>query len=152
MNAYMSQYQNTQILTASSEQILIMLYAGAINFVRQAAQAIEQNDRHMKAEKISKTLAIISELSGTLDFETGGEIADNLDALYSFMIRELTTANLRNDAKRLHVVETLLVSLRETWVEAIEKNCTQEQQENPAQTENSSNSTAEYRGLNSATI
>lgn len=152
MNAYTSNYQHTQILTASSEQILIMLYNGAVNFVRQAAQAIEQNDMHMKAEKISKAMAIVSELSATLDFEKGGEIADNLDALYNFMMRELTTANLRNDGRKLKVVETLLVSLRETWVEAIEKQSRQAAWESAEKTKESSPSSAEYKGLKFAAI
>ncbi len=120
MNAYTQQYQQNQILSASPEQILVMLYDGAIRFVRQAVAGIENNDLTAKLEGISRCMAIITEFANTLDHEIGGEIAENLDGLYSFMIRELTQANLKNDVDKLRVVEGLLLDLRETWVSAIE--------------------------------
>lgn len=120
MNAYMNQYQQNQIDTASREQILIMLYDGAIRFTRQAREAMDSGDDKTKMEKISRAMAIVTEFSNTLDREVGGEIADNLDALYQFMIRELTSANLQNDPEKLEVVIGLLTDLRETWMQAIE--------------------------------
>ncbi len=132
MNAYMNQYQQNQMTTASPERILIMLYDGAIRFTRQALEAMEAGDNVTKLEKISRAMAIITEFSNTLDREVGGEIADNLDALYHFMIRELTTANLQNDAAKLKVVDGLLSDLRETWVEAIEINNAAKAEAQPA--------------------
>ena len=122
MNAYFNQYQNNQVTTASPEQLLIMLYDGAIRFVRQASEAMAAGERVRKLESISKALGVIAELANTLDHEVGGEIAENLDALYHFMIRELTQANLKNDAEKLKVVEDMLCGLRETWMQAIEIN------------------------------
>jgi flagellar protein FliS len=122
MNAFYNRYQNNQVTTASPEQLLIMLYDGAIRSVRQAAEAMAAGERVRKLESISKALGIVSELANTLDHEVGGEIAENLDALYHFMIRELTQANLKNDAEKLRVVEDLLCGLRETWMQAIEIN------------------------------
>jgi flagellar protein FliS len=122
MNAYANQYQRNQVLNASPEQILVMLYDGAIRFSRQAMQALDVGDHKTQAEKISRTMAIVSEFSNTLDFEVGGQIATDLDALYSYMIRELTKANVKNDRQALETVEDLLAGLRETWVEAIEVN------------------------------
>ncbi|MCD4688694.1 MAG: flagellar export chaperone FliS [Desulfuromonadaceae bacterium] len=131
MNAYMNQYQQNQIDTASREQILIMLYDGAIRFTRQALAAMESGDQKTKREKISRAMAIITEFSNTLDREVGGEIADNLDALYHYMIRELTAANLQNDAAKLTVVDGLLSDLRETWMEAIEIARNEQKPKNP---------------------
>ena len=122
MNAYAKQYQNNHILSASPEQILIMLYDGAIRFTRQGILGIEENRPSLKLEGISRALAIIAEFSNTLDREVGGEIADNLDALYHFMMRELTDARSENSVARLRVVEALLLDLRATWAEAIEIN------------------------------
>lgn len=119
MNAYVNQYQNNQILNASPEQILIMLYDGAIRFCRQAMQAMDNGDRKVQAEKISRSMAIVCEFANTLNHEVGGDIATDLDALYSFMTRELSNANVKNDRKSLETVENLLVGLRETWGEAI---------------------------------
>ena len=120
MNAYFNQYQNTQIATASREQILLMLYDGAIRFVRQAGEAMSERNFSRKTIMINKAMAIISEFSATLDFEIGGDIAHNLYALYDFMNRELVRANLKNDPQPLAVVDKLLSELRETWAEAVE--------------------------------
>ena len=120
MNPYMHQYRQNQVQTASREQILIMLYDGAIRFVSQARQAIENGDRLGRLEPISRAMAIILELSNSLDHSIGGEIAENLDALYNFMIRSLTDANRNIDGKPLEAVENILKSLRATWAEAIQ--------------------------------
>lgn len=117
MNPYMHQYRQNQVQTASREQILIMLYDGAIRFVAQARQAENPSDRR---EPISRAMAIISELSDTLDREIGGEMAVNLDALYDYMIRSLTQANVKKEVEPLEVVENILRDLRATWAEAIE--------------------------------
>ncbi len=121
MNAY-NQYQQNHVLSASPEQILLMLYDGAIRFTRQAIAGLEDDNLPHFHHGIKKSMAIISEFSNSLDHRIGGEIAENLDALYNFMIRELTLANLHKDADKLRVVEKLLVDLRATWGEAIEIN------------------------------
>lgn len=118
MNAYMNQYQNNQVLNASPDQILIMLYDGAIRFVRQAQMALADGRETDKAKAISKAVAIVAEFSNTLDREVGGEIAEDLSRLYDFMIRELTTANIKNDAEKLGPVEKILLDLREAFAEA----------------------------------
>lgn len=138
MNAYMNQnqmnrYKNSQILNASPEQILIMLYDGAIRFCREALMAMEEGDLRKQADKISRAMAIVSEFSNTLDHQAGGEIAENLDALYAFMNRELVRANLQKDSTGVKTVENLLSGLRETWVEAIEVNRKAAQPATPAQ-------------------
>lgn len=123
MNAFMNgynQYQSTQVTTASREQILIMLYDGAIRFVRQAQEGLAGGDRARKIEGIQKAMAIVTEFRNTLDHEVGGEISANLDALYDYMLRELVKANAKSDPKPLQVVEGLLCDLRETWAQAIE--------------------------------
>lgn len=128
MNPYVNQYQSNQILNAPPERILIMLYDGAIRFCRQAMQAMDNEDNKEKAEKISRAMAIICEFSNTLDHEVGGQIAADLDALYTYMTRELTRANLKNDRKALETVEDLLTGLRETWVEAAKIYASEKQQ------------------------
>lgn len=122
MNAYRNQYQQNQIMTASPEQILIMLYDGAIRFCRRAMQAGDNDNIVNKLENISKAFAIITEFSDSLNHEIGGEIASDLDGLYQFMLRELNNARRTNDPAHLKTVDKLLVDLRETWVEAIDIN------------------------------
>ena len=122
MNAYSNNYRNNQIMTASPEQLLIMLYDGAIRFVRQAKLAIEDGRTADKAIAISKALAIITEFSNTLDYEVGGEIALDLSQLYDFLIRELSAVNARGDASRLGPIERVLLDLREGFAGAVEAN------------------------------
>jgi len=122
MNAYSNHYRNNQVMTASPEQILIMLYDGAIRFVRQAKLEIENGRQADKATAISKAVAIITEFSNTLDYEVGGEIALDLSQLYDFMIRELSAVNACSDTKRLEPVEKILLDLREGFVGAAEIN------------------------------
>lgn len=122
MNTYINQYQNNHIATASKEQILLMLYDGAIRFTRQAKAAIQEDDMANKGKYIGKTMAIISEFSNTLDHEVGGEIASDLDALYTYMLKELSTSNIKNSTEPLDIVAHLLTDLRTTWAEAIEIN------------------------------
>lgn len=123
MSAYkMNQYQQNQVSMASPEQILLMLYDGAIRFTRSAILGIEEEKPEQKRVGISKAMAIIAEFSNSLNHEIGGKIAEDLDALYYFMMRELTSANLTDDIDKLKVVEKLLVDLRLTWGEAVEIN------------------------------
>ena len=121
MNPYQNYFAN-QVQTASPEQILIMLYDGAIRFLRQARQNLDEGDRIGTLEKKSRAVAILTELSNTLDFEQGGEIAENLDGLYWYMIRDLTQANTKDPSEPLQVAENILEELRDGWVQAIEAN------------------------------
>ncbi len=120
MKSYANPYQSTQVQTSSPEQILIMLYDGAIRFLRQAADGMESGDYKKKIHFTDKALAIIAELSATLDHEVGGEIAANLASLYDFMMREIPRANVKNDPKILQPVLSILEELREAWVQAAE--------------------------------
>jgi len=127
MNAYTNQYQQQQyqqnlINTATPEQILLMLYDGAIRFTRQAMMAGEKGNQPEKLGRISKAMAIIVEFSNTLDHEVGGQIAADLDGLYQFMIRELNAARKDETGEKLKTVERLLVDLRETWGQAVDIN------------------------------
>ena len=122
MNAYSNNYHNNQVMTASSEQILIMLYDGAIRFIRQAKNAIDDGRRADKSIAIGKAMAIVTEFSNTLDYEIGGEIAIDLSRLYDFVIRELSAVNARSDSARLIPIEKILLDLREGFAGAMEVN------------------------------
>lgn len=132
MNAYNSHYQQQQyqqnlINTATPEQLLLMLYDGAIRFTRQAMMASEKKNLAEKLGRISKTVAIVTEFSNTLNHDIGGQIAADLDGLYQFMIRELYAARKDETGEKLKTVERLLVDLRETWGQAVEINRQQQE-------------------------
>lgn len=115
-----SQYQKTQVTTASKERVLLMLYEGAIRFTKQASAAMKQKKIAEKSKYISKATAILSELMATLDFKAGGQLAVDLENLYVFMIDKLIDGNIKNDPESLQVVEQLLMTLYEAWKDVIE--------------------------------
>jgi len=120
MNAYLNHYQNNQVQTASREQILLMLYDGAIRFTRQTEAAIGEGAWGERIRYADKAVAILTEFRNTLDHQIGGQIAADLDRLYDFMIREIIRAKVGKDARPLESVLRILCDLRETWAEAIE--------------------------------
>jgi flagellar secretion chaperone FliS len=122
MNTYQNIYFQNQVRSANREQILIMLYDGAILFLRQAREAMENSKKFIKIEKTGKVVNILSELSNTLDFENGGDMALQLDSVYWYMIKELIRSNSQDDPEPLNVVERILTDLRDGWIGAIEKN------------------------------
>ena len=115
-----SQYQKTQVTTASREKVLLMLYEGAIRFTKQARGALDQKKTAEKGKYISKATAIISELMATLDFKAGGQLAVDLENLYVFMIDKLIEANINSDVEALKTVEELLMTLYDAWKDVVQ--------------------------------
>lgn len=120
MNNPYNKYQRTNVTTASKEKILIMLYEGAIRFTMQARSAMKENKIADKGKYISKATAILSELMATLDFKVGGELAQDLENLYVFMIDKLIEGNINNDSKCLDTVEELLRTLHTAWKDIVD--------------------------------
>jgi flagellar protein FliS len=112
-------YRTNQVMTADPGAILLMLYQGTLDFLRQAKDAMERKDMAEKGLFINKTLAIVSELLASLNFDIGGDVARNLEGLYLFMIDHITNANLSNDPRLLEETITLLATLKEGWEGAI---------------------------------
>ncbi|MCX6127824.1 MAG: flagellar export chaperone FliS [Proteobacteria bacterium] len=120
MNNPYKAYQKTQITTASREKVLLMLYEGAIRFIKHAEAAMIDKKIAEKGKNISKATAILSELMATLDFKVGGQLAADLENLYIFMIDKLIEGNINNDVECLRSVETLLRTLYVAWQDIVE--------------------------------
>lgn len=118
-NPYLKQYKKNQIETATPEQILIMLYDGAINFLNKARIAIEESDFERCQANLFSCEKILIEFMNTLDMEKGGELAQNLLALYKYLYNVLINVNISKDLNKLDEVLKHLKSLRETWQQAI---------------------------------
>ena len=112
-------YRNVMAnMTESKEEILLMLYEGALISLRIARRGIREKNPKLKGEKISKVLAILTELDCALDRGNGGDLAEKMASLYGYMINRLTTANIKNDPEALKEVEQLLGELYEGFKEA----------------------------------
>ncbi len=119
-NAY-EKYKNTSIQSASREKILLMLYEGSIRFIKQAMIAVDKKDIAGRGINTGRAFDIVSELSNTLNFELGGDLAKNLEQLYMFVNEQLTKANIQNDKKPLEDALKVMETLYSGWVEAVEK-------------------------------
>ena len=108
-------YTQSKAAVASPVDLVIMLYDGAIDYLDKAATAVNMKETKEKIKYIDKTVAIIDELLKSLNLEAGGEIATNLQDLYIYMMRELTMANLQNDAEKIKHVESLMRELVSAW-------------------------------------
>ena len=118
-NGY-SKYKKTSIESASKEKILLMLYEGAIRFIKQAKEANERKDIKARGELIGRAYDVIMELASSLDFKINGPVASNLEQLYIYTMEELTRANITGQEKHLDNSLKILNILYDGWVKAVE--------------------------------
>ncbi|GAB0055971.1 hypothetical protein SIID45300_00270 [Candidatus Magnetaquicoccaceae bacterium FCR-1] len=112
-------YKTSRANTASREDLLILLYEGAIRFLERSIE--ELNAARLSDHKMSlrRGIAIIAELQNTLNFDKGGELAIQLFDLYGYMLDRLTYANLRRDPEAIREVIRHLNTLLVGWREAV---------------------------------
>ncbi len=108
-------YQQAAIGTQSRGRLIVLLYDGAIKFMKLAIQEMEARNYAAKGQHLGRAQDIINELNAVLDMEAGGQIAQNLRRLYVFMSRRLWQANARNDPQMVREVITLMEELNQSW-------------------------------------
>lgn len=118
-NGY-SKYKKTSIESASKEKILLMLYEGAIRFIKQAKEANQNKDIKGRGEMIGRAYDIVMELASSLDFKVNSGVATNLEQLYIYIMEELTRANITGQEKHLDNSLKILNILYDGWVKAVE--------------------------------
>jgi len=109
-------YQQQSVMTASQEELLIMLYNGCIRFIKLGIQAVEDRDIQKAHVNIVKAQDIIVEFISTLDMRY--DVAKSLMPLYDYIYRRLVEANVAKDAAILNEVLGFVTELRDTWAEA----------------------------------
>ena len=110
-----SSYQAHQLNGASPALLVAMIIEKAIASLREAIRAIEAKDVQARWKANNHASEIINHLWLTLDTNAGGEIAQNLERLYQFMMNHLTKVDLRNDPKPAQEVIELLEPLLQSW-------------------------------------
>ena len=106
----------TGVVAASPHKLIVMLFDGAMVAISSAIQHMNAGQIESKGKSISKAINIIDNgLRASLNKKDGGELAENLDALYEFMSKQLILANLRNQPKLLEDVYTLLQEIKGAW-------------------------------------
>ncbi|WP_069650351.1 flagellar export chaperone FliS [Caloranaerobacter ferrireducens] len=112
-----AQYQQNSIMTASPEELTLMLYNGALKFLKQAILYIEEKNIESAHERILRVQDILVEFMSTVDRKY--EIGDNLYKLYEFMNYRLREANFKKDIEVLEEVYVMIKELRDTWQQAM---------------------------------
>ncbi len=121
MSYALRSYKSSRTTTASKEDLLILLYEGAIRFLERSIAAHEAGNLSDHKEFLRRGIAIIAELQNTLDFKKGGELAIQLYELYGFMLGYLTQANLKQDMSCIARVVTQMKTLLEGWRVAVKQ-------------------------------
>jgi flagellar protein FliS len=114
-NPYAQNYLRTKVLTATPEQLQLMLYDGALRFGEQARVALEQKKYDQSYDLLSRTQKIIAELIGSLKHDKAPELCDKLAGLYTFVYRKLIEANTEHQIQPLDDALAILRYQRETW-------------------------------------
>ncbi|WP_429844171.1 flagellar export chaperone FliS [Brevibacillus sp. FIR094] len=110
-------YQNNQVTTATPAELTLMLYNGAIKFIKQTRTSINNGDLE-KANEFSKRVQdILQELILTLNKEY--PLAEQMMMIYEFMLSRLVESNIRKDTVILDEVEEFFIQFRDTWKEAM---------------------------------
>lgn len=112
-------YKETKVRTAGQGKLIVMLYDEAIKQIDIALQHMEKKSKKFDSvhNSIVKAQDVVTELTVSLDFERGGEIAKNLFNLYMFFNRQLMEGNVQKDPVLIKDVRRLLSQLREAWVQ-----------------------------------
>lgn len=109
-------YRQSSVKTSTPAQLVVMLYDGAIRFVRTAMDGLSKQDYEKTSLNFGKAQTIISELMSTLDYSY--EISNNLYSLYEYTNFLLVEANIRKSPEKAEEAIGYLTDLRETWLQA----------------------------------
>lgn len=118
-HAHARQYRQTAVssavLEADPHRLVSLMFSGARERLQLAAACVDSGNLARKGEAISEASTIVGALDGSLNMEAGGEIAQNLSALYDYIQRRLLDANLQNDAAPLRECDRLLADIEGAW-------------------------------------
>ncbi len=116
LNPY-QQYRATKVETAGSVDLVVLLYQGAVRFIRLGVEAMERDDLKAAHTNVVRAQDILVELLGSLNHEAGGQIASQLASLYDYCFRRLVIANVKKDPAPAREVVGILRDLGTAWQE-----------------------------------
>ena len=107
------------VMSASQQQLVTMLFDGVLSALVRARLFMQDNNQQGKGVSLSKAINIIENGLRVSDEESKDELTQNLIALYSYMVRRLLQANLRNDVSAVEEVEALMRNIADAWKESL---------------------------------
>ena len=108
-------YREREVLTASPEKLVVIVFDHVLANLRRARVAIEAGNIEQRAQAMRRAREGVMELLTTTDVERGGDMAENLRALYAYALREFLTVGRTLDIKQLDNVTAILANLREAF-------------------------------------
>ena len=114
-NQYANIHNESGLTDASPHHLIQMLMDGFLARVNTAKGAMVRSDMELKSVYISRAMAIVGGLNEAIDLEKGGEIAANLNQLYSYINRRLLQASCENNVEILDEVASLMREIKEGW-------------------------------------
>ncbi len=114
-------YRELEVLSASPDRLVLMLFDHLVVQLERARIGVDRQDIVLQVTATTKAQNIVGELLATLDFEKGGEIAEQLADLYQFMLVELLDVGRRKDTAMLSRLAGIATTLRDGFAGAVEQ-------------------------------
>lgn len=108
-------YLRTKIMTASPQELRLMLYEGSVRFCRAGLAALEKNDHEAAFDALMRAQKIVLELSTSLKHEVAPDLCNKLAALYNYIYKQLVEATLHRDPQLVQEALGLLEYETQTW-------------------------------------
>ncbi len=116
-----NEYLHNAVMTASPEQLQLMLYDGAIRFARQGIEGLTAKDYEKSYNGFSRAQKIVLELINALNYDIDRNLCSRMAGLYNFIYHKLVEASAQRDPKIAGEAVKLLEYQRETWIMLMEK-------------------------------
>jgi len=120
-NTTTNNYLKTKVLTASAEELQLMLYDGAIRFCEQARQAIQGKEIEKSFHLLTRAENILLEMCSGMRDEIAPETCGNMRRLYVFCYERLVAANMKRRVEPIEESLQVLRHMRQTWILLMKK-------------------------------
>lgn len=107
-------YRTSAVMTASSSQLVVLLYDGMHRFLHQASVAMSERQIELAHRKLTRAEDILRHLRNTLDMDQG-QISERLYGIYTFALHHLSRSRFDQDPSKLADVDRMLTQLRQSW-------------------------------------
>jgi flagellar protein FliS len=114
-------YLRDAVMTASPEQLQLMLYDGCIRYAMQARDAIERRDYEASYDRLTRAQNIILEMRNGLNFDINRDLCERVASVYGFLYRRLLDANIHRDVSAVDDALKVLRIERRTWQLLVDK-------------------------------
>ncbi len=114
-NAYIKAYRNSSLQHASGAELVAACFKEARKSLADARRLIEAGTPASSYTPLERVRKIYTHLYATVDIEAGGELAQQMQQLYIWVIDQTIVMGTSCDLDLLHVLETITTNQLESW-------------------------------------